>query len=68
MMAIDRCRRVTRHSAKEGGGQSGFFCPPPPPILNLCFWGAFSVQSILCMGNLKSLFWGKSFIIWNLMC
>ena len=65
MMAIDRCTRATRHSAKErGGGQSGLFAPPT----NFCFWGAFSVRSILCMGNLKSLFWGKFFIKWHLMC
>ena len=37
-------------------------------ILHRCFWGEFyfgglfSVLSILCMGNLKSLFWGKIFI------
>ena len=67
MMAIDRCTRATRHSAKERGGAKWIICPPPP-ILNFCFWGAFSVRSILCMGNLKSLFWGKFFIKWHLMC
>ncbi len=32
------------------------------------FGGAFSVRSILCMGNLKSVFWGQFFYLRAFLC